>query len=121
MKTIALTFDVVMQALLLIGFICVPFTIFFAFPLGVWQLSSSLFKGMLLRSFLHFYYSFSAIAYCIVLFLGANYIDFPDGFLGRAPEYLWIVFCLPPAVGAFWYFWLSIKDLDHSKIAQRMV
>ncbi|MCB0586247.1 MAG: hypothetical protein KDD06_13110 [Phaeodactylibacter sp.] len=112
--------DLVVQVSLL-GLIVVSSpTIFFPLllmiPLGGWQLSSALIKGVAWRSRLHLTYFGLAAAYCLALWAGSTGVV-EVRFSPKAVQELWgeeawyILFIVViPLVGAVKYLHISKKD-----------
>jgi len=121
MKTFLLTFDTIIQAIMLACCIFFPLTFFVAPFLGAWQLGSSLLKGILLWSKMHFLYFLSAGAYLQFLYLfskneeSLNFLE-----LEWVGNIWWFVF-LPPLVAAVWYFKQSMKDAKEHKPQEELV
>lgn len=117
MKRTLLAIDLVAQGLMLAAALILAPTIFYplliAIPLGAWQLSSALAKGLALPSELHLNYFLAASAYLFLLYLGARIIPalepvlfYPDG----AGKVWMAVAAAPPLFGAFWYFHRTYQD-----------
>lgn len=112
MKRMLLTTDTIIQSIMLCLMIFFPLTLFVSIPLGGWQLGSSLIKGIAWRSKLHFTYFIAATAYCLLLIWGIEHTDSVPFILDY--EWLramWWVLCLPPLVGAVWYYTQSHRDV----------
>lgn len=94
---------------------CIPgymaVSLFLALPLGLWQIVSAMLTSMARDSYVHGLYAFGAICYCLIM---VGMIYFYDGLgassLIKGIEYSYLIFCLPPTVGAFWYLDRSFKD-----------
>lgn len=118
MKKLLFIIDNLCQAILLGSCLFFPFTFIAAIPLGGWQLTSSLLKGLLMRSSLHLYYFLAATMYCVLLGFGTTTSDhFQFEQLPWAAN-LWLVLALPPVVGAVWYFVQSIRDLKNLEVRE---
>ncbi|MEQ8702533.1 MAG: hypothetical protein RIC19_01375 [Phaeodactylibacter sp.] len=90
-------------------------SLFFAMPLGGWQLISGALKAFFLKSKMHSYYTLSAVIYLMLLTGGATYLPpeatfnpFKYGYLGNA------VFWFPAIFGAVWYARQTWKDYQHA-------
>ncbi|KGE86952.1 MAG: hypothetical protein ACE362_10955 [Phaeodactylibacter xiamenensis] len=111
MKRTLMTVDALMQFLLMVSCLIYPFTLFAAFFLGIWQLSSSLLKGLIMQSWIHIQYFLAAAMYCVLLIAAAKFGDQLWLSEWSGEMYLWIVLAVPPLIGAVWYFLRSIQDL----------
>ena len=112
MKRMLLATDTIIQSIMLCLMIFFPLTLFVSMPLGGWQLGSSLIKGIAWRSKLHFTYFMAATAYCLLLIWGIEHADsipFIQDY--EWLEKMWWVLCLPPLVGAIWYYAQSHRDV----------
>jgi hypothetical protein len=110
MKAFLLTADTIVQAILLMLCLIFPLTLFFAMPLGAWQMGSSLLKAIFLWSKLHFIYFIAAGAYCQLLIIAINHPELLNIWEHNIPDGFWLLGLAPAAVGAFWYFGRTIKD-----------
>jgi|AntRauTorckE5430_2_1112549.scaffolds.fasta_scaffold44264_1 hypothetical protein len=118
MKKLLFTIDNLGQAILLGSCLFFPFTFIAAIPLGGWQLTSSLLKGLLMRSSLHLYYFLAATMYCVLLGFGAKTSDHFQFEQLPWATHLWFVLALPPVVGAVWYFVQSVRDMRNLEVWQ---
>lgn len=121
MKAFLLTFDTIIQAMLLACCLLFPLTFFIAPVLGAWQMGSSLLKAILMSSKMHFLYFISAGAYLQFLYFfskneeSLNFLE-----LAWVESIWWFIF-LPPIVAAIWYFLRSIEDAIAHKPQEELV
>ncbi len=97
--------DTAIQTMLIVGAVVLGimspiFYFLLLFVIGIWQLSSALFRMIALRNFTTFTYFMSAVTYCMLLSFASSLLPLT----GKLEMIfgIWFV-CIVPTVGAVWY------------------